>query len=817
MSTPLEFHVYDSTNTTMLAVLEQAAERSYQAELNGTGAGKFVIPVGEVAEQTPTDLILVSASDTLAIATGDSLGWTSTTAVDKSTYVALGNVVRVRLGSTDVGAFVIEDLHEENLLTPGRVLAASGRGLLALLERAIVWPSDTATYTSVQKAYLAKTFAYMIRDLRSEAAARGVTLPSVDFTDSVDSASVSFTDSSTMNFRAGTTLLDVAEQHAELGLDIWVTPAGVLQYFVSKGTDRSATVILREGKNAVRASRTQTARHLANAILGEGQYILSVQTDATSIASYGRREKLAQHGNVSHAATLASLTQLDRAAWKDPQTMIDLRVDDSLAPFVDYTVGDTVKLVLANAGLSSSYRVRAINLEEDGDGVVVGVVLNRLIDEHLERIAKALRRRLMSPIDSEQHGNSDPTVGGWALTNTYLVRDTGSAATSAGLAPDDYPFYAGQVYASRASAPFRVTPAGALTATSATITGTITATAGAIGGWTVGASSLTGGNATLHSSGYLLLGTTNDIARLDAADATYRLWIGNATAASAPFRVSKGGALTATSATITGTITATAGDIGGWTINSTYLAKDTGTAATSAGLAPSDYPFYAGATYANRASAPFRVTPAGALTATAGAMGGWTIGASTLSGGDATLGSSGYLDLGTGNDIVRLDASNATYRLWIGNATAASAPFRITKAGYVTAISGSIGGFTLGGSTMYNGTFVLDAGNGRVTFNTGAYFSTGGGTVINATCSNLSSGGGITAADWLVVTSTSATNIIHGDTQIDAARIGYIGCYGTSPVATKQTVTGSRGGNAALASLLTALATYGIITNSSTA
>ena len=166
---------------------------------------------------------------------------------------------------------------------------------------------------------------------------------------------------------------------------------------------------------------------------------------------------------------------------------------------------------------------------------------------------------------------------------------------------------------------------------------------------------------------------------------------------------------------------------------------------------------------------------------------------------------------------MRLDASNATYRLWIGNATAASAPFRITKAGYVTAISGSIGGFTLGGSTMYNGTFVLDAGNGRVTFNTGAYFSTGGGTVINATCSNLSSGGGITAADWLVVTSTSATNIIHGDTQIDAARIGYIGCYGTSPVATKQTVTGSRGGNAALASLLTALATYGIITNSSTA
>lgn len=45
---------------------------------------------------------------------------------------------------------------------------------------------------------------------------------------------------------------------------------------------------------------------------------------------------------------------------------------------------------------------------------------------------------------------------------------------------------------------------------------------------------------------------------------------------------------------------------------------------------------------------------------------------------------------------------------------------------------------------------------------------------------------------------------------------GDVGFFGTTPVA-KQTVTGSRGGNAALASVLTALANYGIITNSSTA
>lgn len=48
---------------------------------------------------------------------------------------------------------------------------------------------------------------------------------------------------------------------------------------------------------------------------------------------------------------------------------------------------------------------------------------------------------------------------------------------------------------------FKVTPAGALTATNATITGSITATSGTIGGWTIGATTLTGGGVTLDSAG----------------------------------------------------------------------------------------------------------------------------------------------------------------------------------------------------------------------------------------------------------------------------------------------------------------------------
>jgi hypothetical protein len=157
--------------------------------------------------------------------------------------------------------------------------------------------------------------------------------------------------------------------------------------------------------------------------------------------------------------------------------------------------------------------------------------------------------------------------------------------------------------------------------------------------------------------------------------------------------------------------------IAGWTVNSTYLAKDTGTNSTSAGLSPTDYPFFAGATYANRATAPFRVTPAGALTSTSGSIGGWTINSTTITGTNATLDSAGKLTLGTTTNVVILDANDATYRLVIGNSTYASAPFRVDKTGAMTSTSGSIGGWTIGSTRISSTHVFLD--------NAGEYLSLG--------------------------------------------------------------------------------------------
>jgi fibronectin-binding autotransporter adhesin len=128
------------------------------------------------------------------------------------------------------------------------------------------------------------------------------------------------------------------------------------------------------------------------------------------------------------------------------------------------------------------------------------------------------------------------------------------------------------------------------------ITGTLTATSGTIGGFTLGSTTLTATNLTLDSSGQrITLGSSNDIVILDADDGTYRLWIGNATAASAPFSVTKAGAVTASNITITGGSVVTSVLSGlvalanqniatqGWTQTSAFSVSDADTVAWGAG------------------------------------------------------------------------------------------------------------------------------------------------------------------------------------------------------------------------------------------
>jgi hypothetical protein len=104
----------------------------------------------------------------------------------------------------------------------------------------------------------------------------------------------------------------------------------------------------------------------------------------------------------------------------------------------------------------------------------------------------------------------------------------------------------------------------------------------------------------------------------------------------------------------------------------------------------------------------------GSVTADDGEIGGWIIGASELTGGNVVLDSSGFIAVGTGDNVAMLSSVDPTYRIWAGDATGADAPFSVTQAGALRSIAGTIGGWTIGANTLVGGSVTLDAANGII-------------------------------------------------------------------------------------------------------
>ncbi len=136
------------------------------------------------------------------------------------------------------------------------------------------------------------------------------------------------------------------------------------------------------------------------------------------------------------------------------------------------------------------------------------------------------------------------------LAGVLTVSTSGKVFTGVGTyANSNTPFYVDS------SSNFSLGSSLTWNGTTLTIVGSISATTGTIGGWTVGATTISANNAVLDSAGQLILGTGNDVVYLSATDATYRMWIGNVTAGSAAFAVSKTGAMFSSGATIVGAVT----------------------------------------------------------------------------------------------------------------------------------------------------------------------------------------------------------------------------------------------------------------------
>jgi hypothetical protein len=310
-------------------------------------------------------------------------------------------------------------------------------------------------------------------------------------------------------------------------------------------------------------------------------------------------------------------------------------------------------------------------------------------------------------------------------------------------------------------------------------TGTVNANAGNIAGWTI-------------TSGHLYAGYGSYQAGLQPA--SYPFYAGSDTPGSAPFRVTQNGVLTATS-----------GTVGGWTLAETKLYWENPASYQGIGMATyndaSGFAFWAGDHRPDYAE--FRVSNNGAMWASSGNIAGWTI-------------ASGHLYSGTGSN--RTGLQPASYPFYAGSETPAAAPFSVTQAGALTATNVNI---VSGG-----GNVTLDSNGLRLAYaaTSTAYVSWYSSSTLKAYIGSYVDGTtnllrvNVQSSGRFEVTGAAEVNL-SGTTQVANLRTnGGLGFFTTSGSgASKQTVTGSRGGNAALASLLTALSAYGLITDSTTA
>lgn len=173
------------------------------------------------------------------------------------------------------------------------------------------------------------------------------------------------------------------------------------------------------------------------------------------------------------------------------------------------------------------------------------------------------------------------------------------------------------------------------------------------------------------------------------------------------FKVTSLGALTATSATIKGEITALSGRIGaasngtgGWIIDTNQIYADNKSVVL---CSTGDYRFFAG--NATAANAAFFVKKDGTIHSTKGTIGGWTISDNFLAHSSGKVG------------MYTKDATSSEVSFWAGNATPAQAPFYVTAGGYLNATDVTVQGTIKATSLYINGTLASIAldGNGKIT------------------------------------------------------------------------------------------------------
>ena len=217
--------------------------------------------------------------------------------------------------------------------------------------------------------------AQILRFLTTEAADRGVyRLNNLSFGyDVTTPTSGAWSTEADLTLRVGSTLLTVLDDMVDLGIDFWLNPATLeLEAWESRGTDRSATVILDTGVNLARFSSTVERPIKTVAVVRSKDGWLRVADTAKRTAN-GWRETFLEYGNTrsEDKARRQALRVLGRTGKQQVAASgVEVVVTSGAVPYVDFDVADVVSIAdPGGSGGLGKARVLSIALKDEGGGV----------------------------------------------------------------------------------------------------------------------------------------------------------------------------------------------------------------------------------------------------------------------------------------------------------------------------------------------------------------------------------------------------------------------------------------------------------------
>ena len=372
-------------------------------------------------------------------------------AANGSKYPWEGNyAVQVLRNGSPVGTFLIEqsDIQYSGLR---RIVSLAGRSLAACLEWAVVLPEgwdegeadpdedivsyargfgklndtqaelDAETYTiddPKHKAYGAAAFTFIFDE-----ADTGVDQTWTNFTegtadrhgDAVDwplslSSGLGTTNDSNgtswataasypinevnylFEIPSGITMLDAINQLTAITSNAqwYVNPSGVIYIAKILGTDRSGSVFLTV-PNAVSSSRQFRRPDLRTFMFGSNGFNLKKQSDSTQEAVFGRREGFIGHDNPEGLSNTESVQQaLDQVKEPLDEFTFQYIETDTTRAWIDFVPGDTVRIEY-EPGVTQDRQIVALAAAITSAEVRTEIVIGDVIDGAISRIQKRER------------------------------------------------------------------------------------------------------------------------------------------------------------------------------------------------------------------------------------------------------------------------------------------------------------------------------------------------------------------------------------------------------------------------------------------